>query len=339
MNLRRISIFLLALIVLFVGSGFTFESAQAANCRNWHTVRVGQTLASIGRYYGVNWTYIAQANGVYPPQYKIYAGQVLCIPDGGYYPPYNPPYNPPYYPTTYPSSYTPIYPSGWAWSYIIKDVDKNTSVTIKTLSFPDNVIFKVKIGRKVGGDYEWKNLPNLDTGDGGNFIATFKIPAAFKGSDRLVLRLSQHKKNGKVFYQDEWFKNVDGWSSSKSSVPSPGPGYNPVNYPGYYPGRYPGYYYGVPTIMITGVARNSSVTFRANNFPPHLTFDVYMGPMGTKGVGGYYVGSFNSGGGGSFTKTFSIPPQLYGSYQISIRTQNWNSGYYSYNWFYNNTTY
>jgi len=39
------------------------------------------------------------------------------------------------------------------------------------------------------------------------------------------------------------------------------------------------------------------------------------------------------------TLTFSIPAQLHGSHQISIRTQNQWSGYFSYNWFYNNSTY
>jgi hypothetical protein len=51
------------------------------------------------------------------------------------------------------------------------------------------------------------------------------------------------------------------------------------------------------------------------------------------------VGTVNSGASGSFFAEFKIPPELYGSYQISIRLQ---SGgyypYYSYNWFYNNTT-
>jgi hypothetical protein len=62
-----------------------------------------------------------------------------------------------------------------------------------------------------------------------------------------------------------------------------------------------------------------------------------MGPMGTRGVGGYNMGSFNSGAGGTMTQTFAIPAALYGSYRISIRTQNSPTGYYSYNWFYNNT--
>ena len=61
--------------------------------------------------------------------------------------------------------------------------------------------------------------------------------------------------------------------------------------------------------------------------------------MGTRGINGYVVGTINSGAGGSFDATFKIPAELFGSYQISIRLQ---SGgyypYYSYNWFYNNTT-
>ena len=107
----------------------------------------------------------------------------------------------------------------------------------------------------------------------------------------------------------------------------------PNNYNNY------GYGYGcIPTIWIASVNRNSTVTVQTNNFPANTDFQVLMGPMGTHGFG-YYVSTFNSGGGGSMTLTFPIPPQLYGSYQVSIRTQNQWSGYYSYNWFYNNTTY
>jgi hypothetical protein len=85
--------------------------------------------------------------------------------------------------------------------------------------------------------------------------------------------------------------------------------------------------------------RDNSVTIQTSNFPPGLNFDVLMGPMGTRGVGGYYVGTLYSGTGGSLSATFPIPAQLYGSYQIAIRTQNMPSGYFSYNWFYNNTAY
>lgn len=45
----------------------------------YHTVRYGDTLLGIGRYYGVSAWAIARANGIYNMNY-IYAGQVLQIP-------------------------------------------------------------------------------------------------------------------------------------------------------------------------------------------------------------------------------------------------------------------
>lgn len=97
-------------------------------------------------------------------------------------------------------------------------------------------------------------------------------------------------------------------------------------------------YKNFPTFSIYSVVRNSEVTIYTYNFPPNLKFDVYMGPMGTKAIGGYYVTSFNSGKGGSFyAGPFAIPPALKGSYRIAIRAQNNKTGYFAYNWFYNNT--
>ena len=64
-----------------------------------------------------------------------------------------------------------------------------------------------------------------------------------------------------------------------------------------------------------------------------------MGPMGTMGIGGYVVeANQDAGSDGHFKATFSIPPELANAYQISIRLQSPTTGYYSYNWFYNNTT-
>ena len=44
-----------------------------------YTVQPGDSLYSIGQNYGVSWTSIAQANGIYSP-YTIYVGQQLWIP-------------------------------------------------------------------------------------------------------------------------------------------------------------------------------------------------------------------------------------------------------------------
>lgn len=48
-------------------------------CRAYHYVHYGQTLYSIGRWYGVSPWAIASANGIYNLN-LIYAGQSLCIP-------------------------------------------------------------------------------------------------------------------------------------------------------------------------------------------------------------------------------------------------------------------
>lgn len=91
----------------------------------------------------------------------------------------------------------------------------------------------------------------------------------------------------------------------------------------------------VPTFSIIGVVRNTSVTIRTANFPASQTFNVYMGAIGTRGYGGYAAGSVNSGVGGTFTTTITIPASLANAAQIAILLQS-ASGYYSYNWFWNN---
>lgn len=51
---------------------------------DYYVVRRGDTLASIGRRYGLSPFYIANINNIPNPN-LIYSGQVLHIPQGGYY--------------------------------------------------------------------------------------------------------------------------------------------------------------------------------------------------------------------------------------------------------------
>ncbi len=311
-KLKRFVMILVVMVVLLGGTGISAQPAQASGCSYYHVVRSGESLSWIARWYGAYWPYLAQINHIPSPKYRIYPGQVLCIAYGGYggrnisYPTYN-------------------YDYSNQWSFSINNVQHNSTVSIRAYNFPSNVLFNAKIGRRSGSGYEWLNLPDIDSGRGGSFEVVFTIPAAFHGTSQLVIRVIQQKKNGKVFHHDQWFNNVPGGSGTggRSVI------YNPYQY---------GYYGTIPTIWIVGVSRNSSVTIQTANFPANMDFQVLMGPMGTRGYG-YNVTTFNSGAGGAMTLTFSIPPQLYGSHQISIRTQNQWSGFFSYNWFYNNSTY
>ncbi|NJN43709.1 MAG: hypothetical protein HC806_02540 [Anaerolineae bacterium] len=94
---------------------------------------------------------------------------------------------------------------------------------------------------------------------------------------------------------------------------------------------------GIPTFVIQSVVKDSTVTITTNNFPANDTFNVRMGYMGTKGINGTLVATQASGAGGTFTSTYTIPDALKGQYQIAIRLESPTSGYYAFNWFYNNT--
>jgi len=95
----------------------------------------------------------------------------------------------------------------------------------------------------------------------------------------------------------------------------------------------------IPTFSIVSVDRDKSVTIRTSDFPANDRFDVLMGPIGSRGIDGKKVESISSGNGGTFTANFKIPASLQGSRQIAIRLQSsTGSGFFAYNWFYNNTT-
>ncbi|HAJ37642.1 MAG TPA: hypothetical protein DCL15_18395 [Chloroflexi bacterium] len=65
-------------------------TVAASGCVAWHTVRPGDNLTRISRWYGVSVWQIAQVNGIQNPS-LIFVGQVLCIPSTyvppGPYPP------------------------------------------------------------------------------------------------------------------------------------------------------------------------------------------------------------------------------------------------------------
>lgn len=317
---RKFVIVLMALVLTISAVGAAAQPAQASGCAAYHWVRHGETLAFIGRLYGVSWPQIAAANGI-PRPFTIYPGQQLCIPYG-------------YYRGGQPQYVQWVSAIGLqrTWWFNIVNVVRNEYVTIRVHNFPSNVEFQVKMGVNVNGRYQWRALLPLDSGLGGDFNVDIQIPDEFDNAYQLGLRIIQYKKNGKTFMQDQVFYNVAGWSVGPGGQPAPGQ-WQPPCY------GHPPCWGVIPTIWITGVVRDTSVTITTRNWPAGVTFQVLMGPMGTRGIGGIPVGTLYSGAGGTLTATFPIPPALWGSRQIAIRTQNWPTGYYSYNWFYNNTTY
>ena len=134
MKTKRLFSALLAMIILISSAGLTFKPAQASGCSSYHIVSHGQTLSWIGRYYGVNWKTLAAINNLNYP-YRIYSGQTICLSGSGSY------------------NYHPYqgYQGYQGWSYVVTNVVRDVSVSIRTSNFPDNVLFETFIGRKQSG--------------------------------------------------------------------------------------------------------------------------------------------------------------------------------------------
>jgi hypothetical protein len=165
----------------------------------------------------------------------------------------------------------------------------------------------------------------VDSGTGGTKTYTFDIPSGLAGSYQISIRM-QSPTSG--YYAYNWFYNdTSGSATQPPATTTPSPTTTPP----------PGYS-GFPVFWIVSVIADDEVTIETKNLPPNDTFKVTMGPMGTKGIDGTVVDTVDSGSGGVKQYTFDVPSSLYGSYQISIRMQSATSGYYAYNWFYNNTT-
>lgn len=215
---------------------------------------------------------------------------------------------------------TSAYASSNIPTFSISSVIKDQSVTIKTFNFPANDTFRVLMGKMGTKGVNGIQVATTNSGSGGTFTQTYNIPASLQGQYQIAIRLES--TTGSSYYAYNWFYN------NSTAVASPTPGPSPT----------PGYA-GYPTFSIVSVARDQSVTIKTKNLPANDTFDVLLGRMGTKGINGIKVATTNSGAGGALELTYAIPAALKGLYQIAIRLQsNTGSGYYAYNWFYNNTT-
>jgi hypothetical protein len=202
-------------------------------------------------------------------------------------------------------------------TFSILSVVTDKTVTIKTNNFPANDNFDVLMNYMHTKGVNGVKVTTISSGNGGSFQATFNIPTSLKGQYQIAIRLQSNTGSGYFAYN--WFYNNTAGSNTGGGGISSG-------------------YSGYPTFSILSVVRNKTVKVQTYNLPANDNFKVLMGPMGTRGINGYKVTTFNSGSGGSTSLTFEIPPELKGSYQISIRMQSTTgSGYFAYNWFYNNT--
>jgi hypothetical protein len=201
-------------------------------------------------------------------------------------------------------------------TFVITKVEADQWVEIQTDNFPAADHFTVTMGPMGSKGINGIIIGTTYSGPGGRFTMKYDIPPALKGSYQIAIRLESETSG---YYAYNWFYNTN------TNVPAPAP--QPPGYSGY------------PTFNIASVEKGKTVTITPKNFPPNDEFDVRMNWMGTRGVAGAIVETVTTNANGKLSETtFEIPDFLANAYQVAIRLESPTSGYYAYNWFYNNTT-
>ncbi len=198
----------------------------------------------------------------------------------------------------------------------VLSVKEDELVVVRGRNFPTDETIQVLMGEEGTQGIDGVPVTTFTWETDVDFIMEFDIPDSLTGQDELSIRFESLESDFAT-YKD--FFNTTGSYGGIGSISD-------------------GYYTGVPTISILSVVEDEEVTIRTYNYPAGRDFKLLMGLMGTKGIGGIQVTTINSGAGGSFVETFEIPAELAGEYQIAIRLESLDGYYYSYNWFYNNTT-
>lgn len=234
----------------------------------------------------------------------------------------------------------PYYAYNWFWNnttggtggipgytgiptFSIVSVEAGKTVSIQTSNFPPNQTFTVRMGPMGSKGVNGVVVGTLNSGVGGVLKATFNIPAQFQTAYQVAIRAETAHAN--PYFAYNWFYNNT--TGGTGGQPTPPPTTPP-----------PPVYTGTPTFTVCAVVQNQTVTIRTKDFPPNQTFQITMGPFGSQGIGGYQVGTLNSGAGGQLTATYTLPPQMIGAYRIAIRAQTAHANpFFAYNWFYNTT--
>ena len=180
------------------------------------------------------------------------------------------------------------------------------TVTIRAYDFPGG-LFTVRMDKYGNMALNGLVADVTNTGAGGSFQETYKIPAALKNEARLAIRL----ENSAGYYAYDWFAN------QISTQPTPTPTVTPVPVT------------NKATISVLSVEQNKTVTLRTTNFPANTNFTVRVGPFYTFFRDYVTTGTINSGKGGTFDFSVTLPAVVKDVELVTVRLD--GGGIYAYN--------
>ncbi len=197
-------------------------------------------------------------------------------------------------------------------SITVTAVNPGEYAVIIANNLPADESFQVRMGVYGTQGIDGELIATVEPDSDGFLKQTYPIPFDLQDDAKIAVRFESEDSSLAL---STWFDNAAGVSGGMGG---------PVTA-----------YYGIPTISILEVNEDEDVTIKTSNYPADKDFQVLMGKIGTRGVGGILVTTINSGDGGSFEASFDIPEELKGATQIAIRLQTADNTFYSYDWFYN----
>jgi hypothetical protein len=195
----------------------------------------------------------------------------------------------------------------------IVSVKAGESVTIRTHNFPANQLFSVRMGKYGTQGVNGTLVDTTNSGSGGSFDVTYKIPAGLKDEGKIAIRL----ESASGYYSYNWFTNA---SQSNSGGGTPAPGATS----------------GKLGLTILAVEKDKTVKVRAEGLPANQTFTIRIGTYANFFRDYVVAGTFGSGSGGTVEFTSNLPEVVKGVELVSIRIDSAQK-VYAYNAFKNAT--
>jgi hypothetical protein len=213
-------------------------------------------------------------------------------------------------------------------SFTITKVDMDKSITVSGTGFPVDQEFDVLMGEYGSTGMGGVKVFSQKTGPKGDFNATYTIPAVFQGGYKVAIRMESAKS---AYYAYNYFYNASFppaeapavVEATKAETPAAATEDGVVTYEGY------------PSFTVTSVKKDVSVAIQAENLPPNETFEIYLTDYDDGSAEVVKAGTMETKDGGTATATFSIPSEIQGLNQISVRLSGMKTGYFAYNFFFN----
>jgi hypothetical protein len=159
-------------------------------------------------------------------------------------------------------------------------------------------------------------VSELNSGLGGAFEVSFRIPAELRGKQTLAVRFD----SSEGYYAFNWFNNKTQGTSPSTSTGSP------ISIPNTSSSE-------KPYLDIVAVKKNASITVEAYNLPANTDFRVRVGPFKTFSTDYVVVKTVNSGSTGAIRFNLDLPTVVKDIQLVTVRMD--GSGRYAFNAFTN----